>query len=79
LAEVNIHDGNIYKLTGELVKALIHENDSLSVFWRRRLEHLHYKALSVLRNMVTGLPKFGAEQQGLCKGCALGKNAKVVF
>jgi hypothetical protein len=30
--------------------------------------------------MVTGLPEFGAaEHQGVCRGCALGKNAKVVF
>jgi hypothetical protein len=33
----------------------------------------------VLRKMVTGLPKFGVEHQGVCRGCALGKNAKVAF
>jgi len=40
---------------------------------------LHYRALLVLRTMVTSLPKFGAEHQGVCKGCALGKNAKATF
>jgi hypothetical protein len=29
--------------------------------------------------MVTGLPEFGAEHQGVCRGCALGKNAKAAF
>jgi hypothetical protein len=29
--------------------------------------------------MVTGLPKFGNEHQGVCIGCALGKNAKASF
>jgi len=29
--------------------------------------------------MVTGLPEFGADHQGIFKGCALGKNAKASF
>jgi hypothetical protein len=41
--------------------------------------HLHYRALSILREIVTGLPDFSVEQQGMCRGCALGKNAKVAF
>jgi hypothetical protein len=30
----------------------------------------------VSRKMVIGLPEFGAKHQGVCRGCALGKNAK---
>jgi hypothetical protein len=45
----------------------------------RRLGHLHYRALSILRGIVTGLPEFSIEQQGVCRGCALGKNAKADF
>jgi hypothetical protein len=41
-----------------------------------RMEHLDYMALSILRKIVIGLPDFSIEQQGVCKGCALGKNAK---
>jgi hypothetical protein len=41
--------------------------------------HLHYRALSILREIVTGLPNFSVEQQGVCRGCALGKNVKVAF
>jgi hypothetical protein len=33
----------------------------------------------MLRTMVTCLPEFGAEHQGVCRGCALGKNAKEAF
>jgi hypothetical protein len=40
---------------------------------------VHYRALSILRKIVTGLPDFNIEQQSVCRGCALGKNAKVVF
>jgi hypothetical protein len=29
--------------------------------------------------MVIGLPEFGTEHQGVCRGCALGKNSKDTF
>jgi hypothetical protein len=41
--------------------------------------HLHYRALSIPREIVTSLPEFSVEQKSVCKGCALGKNAKVAF
>ena len=41
--------------------------------------HLHHQALPILREIVTCLLGFSIEQQGLYKGCALGKHAKVVF
>lgn len=41
--------------------------------------YLHHRALPILREMVTGLPDFNLEQQGVCGGCALGKNVKVSF
>jgi len=43
------------------------------------LGHLQYKALSLLRGIVIGLSDFSIEQQGVCKGCALGKNVKASF
>jgi hypothetical protein len=43
------------------------------------LGHLHYTALPILREIIKGLPKFSIELQGMCKGCALGKNAKDTF
>jgi hypothetical protein len=41
--------------------------------------HLHHRALSILREIVIGLPEFNVEQHGVCKGCMLGKHAKVAF
>jgi len=32
-----------------------------------------------LRRRITGLPEFGAEHRGVCRGNALGKNAKAAF
>lgn len=33
----------------------------------------------MLREIVTSLPSFSSEQQGVCKGCVLGKYAKTTF
>jgi transposase InsO family protein len=41
--------------------------------------HLHYRALPTLKRMVTGLPELQVEHDGICRGCALGKNAKGYF
>jgi hypothetical protein len=32
-----------------------------------------------MREVVTGLPEFSIEKQGVCRGCAFGKNAKDSF
>jgi len=41
--------------------------------------HLHYKALPVSSKMVTCLPGMQIEKDGVCKACALGKNARGSF
>jgi transposase InsO family protein len=76
---ISVRDGGLYRLTGQPTRALVHDSDSLCKLWHKRLGHLHYRALLVLRKMVTGFPEFRAEQQGVCRGCALGKNAKATF
>jgi hypothetical protein len=76
---IGTHDGSLYKLTGQPTQALVHDNDNPCELWHRILGHLHHQSLPVLRNMVTGLPEFRTEHQGVCRGCALGKNVKVSF
>ena len=44
-----------------------------------RLARLHYRALPSLRKVVTGLPEFEVQHDGVCRGCALGKNVKKPF
>ncbi|CAL2258162.1 unnamed protein product [Prunus armeniaca] len=48
--------------------------------WHKRLGHLHFKGLKQLREkgMVHGLPQL-EEQSGVCEGCQLGKQHRVVF
>eukprot|EP00253_Pinus_taeda_P007998 PITA_07998 len=41
--------------------------------WHRRFSHLHYKALPDIKQMVTGIPKFRVEKEGVCPRCAEGK------
>jgi hypothetical protein len=57
----------------------VHDSINLSESWRRRLAHLHYRALPALGKMVTSLPELRIEHDGICRGCALGTNAKGSF
>lgn len=65
-------------MKGKLVQALGHDNDNLCNLWYKRLEHPHYKVLSILREIVIGLTDFSIKQQVMCR-CAHGKNAKDAF
>jgi hypothetical protein len=71
----------LYKLMFQLARVLFHSTSSsdLCELWHRRMAHLHHGALSVLREIVTGVPDFSTEHQEMCKGCALGKYTKTAF
>ena len=76
---IGIREGGLYKLKGKPICALLHNEVSSSELWHRRLAHLHYKALPLLSKMVTGLPELVNHNEGVCKGCALGKNSRKKF
>ena len=40
---------------------------------------MHYKALPIASKAVEGLPEIQAKHEGVCKGCAKGKNTKKTF
>ena len=63
--EIGIHDGGLYWLSTRLLKALLHDTVSSVELWHRRLAHLHYRALSSPRKVVTGLPKFEVHHDGV--------------
>jgi hypothetical protein len=67
---IGVREGNLYRLQGEPVQALVHSSDSLCKLWYKRMGHLHQKVLP------TNRPDFSIEQQGVCIVC---KHAKVVF
>ena len=71
---ISVQEGALYKLKGQLDQALVHSTVNPSELWHRILAHLHYKALLIVIKMVTGLPEIQANHDGICKGCAQGKN-----
>jgi hypothetical protein len=76
---IDVQEGGLYKLKGHQEQALVHNSVSSSDLWHRRLAHIDYRALPILGKMVTGLPNIQVERDGVCKGCALGKNVKGSF
>ena len=57
----------------------MHKTVNLCELWHRRFGHLHYGPLLGLQNIVTGMPDFHNEHDGVCRGCVLGKNVKSSF
>jgi hypothetical protein len=47
--------------------------------WHRRLAHINYKVLPYICKVVTGLPELKVDHEGVCNGCAQGKNIKNPF
>jgi hypothetical protein len=45
----------------------------------RRLAHINYKAVPYICKAVTGLPELKGDHEGICDGCAQGKNVKNPF
>ena len=72
-------DRGLYKLMGQLEQALVHESIEPSELWHQGLSHVHYRALPMASKAVSGLPEIQAKHEGICKGCAKGKNEKKTF
>ena len=75
---IGVQEG-LYKLKGHSDSALVHSTVNPSKLWHRRLAHIHYKALPIVSKMVTGLLEIQVNRDGICKGCAQGKNVKSLF
>ena len=45
----------------------------------RRLSHINYKALPYICKAITSLPELKGDHEGICDGCAQGKNVKNSF
>lgn len=63
----------------ELVSNGSNSGRYLNELRHRRMGHLHYGALRMLRVIVTDVLELGTEHDDVCKGCVLGKYAKAVF
>jgi hypothetical protein len=69
----------LYKLKGHSEAALTHSIENPCELWHKILAHINYKEFPYLSKAVTGLPEFKVDHEGVCKGCAQGKNIKNPF
>jgi hypothetical protein len=73
---IGTEEGSMYKLKCHSDATLIHSIEILCELWHRIISHINYKALPYVRNLITGLPYFKVDHEGVCKGCVQGKNIK---
>ena len=76
---IGIREGGLYKLLGHSIQGLVRKTVNLCELWHRKFGHLHYGALPRSKNIVTGMPDFQNDHDGVCRGCVLGKNVKSSF
>jgi hypothetical protein len=69
----------LYKLKGHADLALTHSIESPYELWHRRLANINYKALPYVSKVVISLLQLKVDHEGVCKGCAQGKNIKNPF
>jgi hypothetical protein len=72
-------EGGLYKLKGHSEVSMAHTIENLCELWHRLLSHINYKALPYISKVVTGLPEIKVDHEGVCNGCAQGKNIKNHF
>jgi hypothetical protein len=58
---IGVRKGNLYSLQVKSVQALLHDSDSLCELWNKKMGHLHYRALLIMREIVTDLPDFNID------------------
>ena len=61
-----------YQVDGSPLGVMSCDTTLQSELWHQRFAHLHYKALLGVKQMVTGMPEFQVEKEGVCLGCAKG-------
>jgi hypothetical protein len=76
---IGTKEGGLYKLKGHSDVALTHSTENPCELWHKKLAHISYKSLPYASKVVTGLPEIKVDHEGVCKGCAQGKNIKNPF
>jgi hypothetical protein len=68
---IGVRKGNLCRLQGELVRALVHNIDNLCEMWHKRMGHLHHKVLPIMREIVKGFLDFSIEHRVYAEGARL--------
>ena len=69
-------ENGLHKLEGHSEAAMTHV---IEESWHWRLSHFNYKVLPYICKAVTGLLELKGDHEGVCNGCAQGKNIKNPF
>ena len=73
---IAVEEGGLYISKGHVDSTLMTSTIIPCEIWHKILSHIHYKSLPIVRKVVIGLPYIHIEHEGVCKGCAQGKNTK---
>eukprot|EP00253_Pinus_taeda_P007000 PITA_07000 len=78
---IRIRVRNLYRLEVDdcaslSLKLELVQSQDIGKLWHRRLGHLHHKALKIMQQISTGLPKGKLKQVDTCKGCTLAEGIK---
>ena len=76
---IGIEEGRLYKLKRHLYSTITTSTIIPCDIWHRIIAHVNYKAFPFVRNVVIGLPEIHIDHEGVCKGCAQGKNMNKPF
>ena len=76
---IGSEENGLYKLKGHSNVAMPHAIENSWELWHRRLARINYKALPYIFKVVIGLPELKVDHEGVCNGCAQGKNIKNPF
>ena len=76
---IGVKDRGLCKLKGHTDSSLTTSTISPCELWHRILAHVNYKTLTIVRKVVTGPPEIQINYEGVCKGCAQGKNTNNPF
>ena len=76
---IGVEERGLYKLKGSSDQVLVHSTINPCELWHQRFAHLHYRALPTVSKAVIGIPELQAKHEGVCNGCAQGKNVKSPF
>jgi len=69
----------LYQVGGSPLGAMSCDTTLQTELWHRRFAHLHYKALPEARKVVSGMPEFKNDHEGVCQSCAKGKHTRGPF
>jgi transposase InsO family protein len=76
---IGSEENGLYKLKGHSKATMTHAIENSCELWHRRLAHINYKALPYICKSVTVLTELKGDHEGICNGCAQGKNIKNPF